>query len=182
MTLTHLPEEVGFYDFCCFIKNNFDSCCVFLIVQNTSNILMACYLKNNRIRCLSFLQDMHFSWFVNICSDIANAGGWRGEDLQGLILSLQPLGSRGTIVKMERQGRAFMDSEHAAALPTCPQQDTQLLVPLSWGMNSLTAQNCWFWAEFSSISSAVSLYSKAVCTRMWRKTTPNHQKCECKVN
>lgn len=106
---------------------------VFLIAQNTSNILVTCYLKNNHIKCLSFLedflsflQDMHFSWPINICSGIANAGGWRGEDLQGLILSLQPLGSRGTSTEMERQGRAFMEGEHAAALPACPQRHTQL--------------------------------------------------------
>lgn len=122
---------------------------VFLTVQSTSNILVTCYLKNNHIKCLSFLedflsflQDMRFSWPINICSGIANAGGWRGEDLQGLILSLQPLGSRGTSAEMERQGRAFVEGEHAAALPGCPRQDAQLLVPLSWGMNSLTAQNC----------------------------------------
>lgn len=100
------------------------------------------------MKCLSFLADclsfllVHFSWPINISSGIANAGGWRGEDFQDLILSLPPLGSRGTLAKMEGQGRAFTESEPAAALPACPQQDTQLLVPLSWGMNSLTAQNC----------------------------------------
>lgn len=144
-------QRRGFLWFCYFIKNNFDNRCVFLIVQTTSNVLVTCCLKYNHMKCLSFLedclsflQDMCFWWPTNISSGIANAGGWRGEGFQDLIHSLQPLASRGTSAKMAGQGRAFTESEPAAALPACPQQDTQLLVPLSRGMNLLTAQNCWF--------------------------------------
>jgi len=69
-------------------NNNFDNCCVFQTVQNTSNILVTYYLKNNHFEChrfhedcLSFLHNMHVSRPISYCSGIANAGGWRGEDL-----------------------------------------------------------------------------------------------------
>lgn len=154
MTLTHLPKETGFYDFCYFIKNNnFDNCCVFLIVQSTSNILVTWYFKKKKKNNTSNASASWRIFSVSFRTCISHGPSTSVQVLQMqedgevktcrvVILSLQPLGSRGTSAKMERQGRAFMESEHAAALPACPQQDTQLIVPLSWGMNSLTAQNC----------------------------------------
>lgn len=144
--------------FCYFITNkNFDNCCVFPTVKNMSNIFVTCYLKNNHIKCFSFLedcriflQDMHFSWPINICSALAVQ-----EDevkTSRVWFSLQPPCTRGTLVKTGTgnlsEDRPFMDIEHAAALAVCPQWDAQLWVPLSLGVNSLTAENCWFWGQF----------------------------------
>lgn len=91
--------------FCYFLTNkNFDNCCVFPTVKNMSNIFVTCYLKNNHIKCFSFLedcgiflQDMHFSWPINICSALAV----QEDEVKTcrVWFSLQPLGTRGTSVK-----------------------------------------------------------------------------------
>lgn len=175
--------------FCCFITHkNFDNRCVFPTVKNMSNIFVTCCLKNNHIKCFSFLedcciflQDMHFSWPINIRSALAVQ-----EDevkTSRVWSSLQPQGTRGTLVKTETgepSWRLRMQQLWQCVLSGivslgCPfpgggfTDGSELLI-----MRGIFAASPWVFA--------VSLYSKAVWSRIWRKTNPNHQKCECKVN
>lgn len=176
--------------FCYFTTNkNFDNCCVFPAVQNMSDIFVTCYLKNNHIKCFSFLedcciflQDMHFSWAINICS----ATAVREDEVKAcrVWFSLQPLGTKGALVKTET-GES-LHGEWACSSPASVSSVgyTASSTPFLWG-EFMDSSKLLIWRGIFLASPqvfAVSLYSKAVWTKIWRKTNPNDQKSECKVN
>lgn len=153
-----------------------------------SNIFVTCYLKNNHIKCFGFLedcriflQDMHFSWPINICSALAVQ-----EDevkTSRVWFSLQPQGTRATLVKTEREslhGDWACSSPGSVSSVGC----TALSAPFLGGWIHWQLRTVDMGGIFAASPQvfALSLSSKAVWTRIWRKTNPNHQKCECKVN
>lgn len=176
--------------FCYFITNkNLDNCCVFPTVKNMSNIFVTCYLKTNHIKCFSFLedcliflQDMHFSWPINICSAIAV----QEAEVKTCTVwfSLQPLGTRGTSVKTETgeslHGDRACSNPDSVSLVGYTASSTPFL-----GGEFIDSSKMLIWeGNFPAFPQvcAASLYLKAVWTRIGRKTNPNHQKCGCKVN
>lgn len=160
--------------FCCFITNkNFGNCRVFPTVKNMSHIFVTCYLKNNHIKCFSFLedcriflQDMHFSWPINICSALAVQ-----EDevkTSRVWFSLQPPGTRGALVKTET-GESLHGDWACSSPGSVSSVGHTAGVLLSWGVNSLTAQNCWLWGKFCSIiSGLLSLSIQKLCEQLFK--------------